>query len=83
MTRVTRRRRRHAASAPAALACAVLACCAARRAGADFAFASFSVAEAPPDSLSLVGIANRTGDRLRLTPPLAGTAGGVWCAPRR
>lgn len=65
--------------APLALALVAAASFGAR---ADFAFASFSVEDAPDAALSLVGVANRTGDRLRLTPPQSGTAGGLWCALR-
>ena len=57
-----------------------LAACALGAARADFAFASFSLDDAPDAQLRLVGVANRTGDRLRLTPPQAGTAGALWCA---
>ena len=64
-------------AAPLALA---LAACALGAARADFAFASFSLDDAPDSQLRLVGVANRTGDRLRLTPPQAGTAGALWCA---
>ena len=64
------------------LALALAAACALGAARADFAFASFSLDDAPDSELRLVGVANRTGDRLRLTPPQAGTAGALWCAWR-
>ena len=33
--------------------------------------------------MQLVGAANRTGDRLRLTPARPGTAGAVWAASKQ
>ena len=66
----------------ARLALALAAACALCAARADFAVASFSLDDAPDAELRLVGVANRTGDRLRLTPPQAGTAGALWCARR-
>jgi hypothetical protein len=67
----------HCRGVPLALALAAACVLCAR---ADFAFASFSLEDAPESELRLVGVANRTGDRLRLTPPQSGTAGALWCA---
>lgn len=43
---------------------------------ADFSYSSFS----DVSRLSLAGVANRTGDRLRLTPARRGVAGAAWHA---
>ena len=45
----------------------------------DFVWPSFSTSSGAPASLLLVGTANVTGDRLRLTPPVEGASGAAWC----
>ena len=44
------------------------------RGASDFAFTDF----ASTAGLRLVGVSNRTGDRLRLTSALPGVAGAAW-----
>jgi hypothetical protein len=45
---------------------------------ADFTYPSFPPGSAAVAAVLLVGTANVTGDRLRLTPPVQGAAGAAW-----
>ncbi len=55
----------------------------ARLARADFAFPSFAQNSAALSALTLVGAANVTAERLRLTPAVRSAAGAVWYARAR
>lgn len=62
-----------------ACALALLLCAASPGSAADFSYSNFASADA---TLRMVGVANRTDDRLRLTPAKQSLAGAAWHAEK-